>query len=200
MDRFHNLLVTQTLSLGIEQRKDLLFPLLLRILREEGETIDAIYERNDAAIRTLEGLEQGAGFYPPVAPCTDFPSRIKIVENGLSYWVDYQNGQKTGYFLNQKYNRQAVARLAAGRHVLDCFTHTGAFALNAANGGAASVHAVDISADAIRAAAGNAQLNGLENRISFEAVNVFDLLPKLVEAGGHPYDFIILEDVYKRQV
>ena len=200
MDRFHNLLVTQTLSLGIEQRKDLLFPLLLRILREEGETIDAIYERNDAAIRTLEGLEQGAGFYPPVAPCTDFPSRIKIVENGLSYWVDYQNGQKTGYFLDQKYNRQAVARLAAGRHVLDCFTHTGAFALNAANGGAASVHAVDISADAIRAAAGNAQLNGLENRISFEAVNVFDLLPKLVEAGGHPYDFIILEDVYKRQV
>lgn len=109
VDRFHNLLVTQTLSLGIEQRKDLLFPLLLRILREEGETIDAIYERNDVAIRTLEGLEQGAGFYPPVAPCTDFPSRIKIVENGLSYWVDYQNGQKTGYFLDQKYNRQAVA-------------------------------------------------------------------------------------------
>ena len=193
VDRFHNLLVTQTLSLGIEQRKDLLFPLLLRILREEGETIDAIYERNDVAIRTLEGLEQGAGFYPPVAPCTDFPSRIKIVENGLSYWVDYQNGQKTGYFLDQKYNRQAVARLAAGRHVLDCFTHTGAFALNAANGGAASVHAVDISADAIRAAAGNAQLNGLENRISFETVNVFDLLPKLVEAGGHPYDFIIVD-------
>ena len=149
IDRFGSVLVAQTLSLGIEQRKDMLFRQLVRLLRESRETIEALYERNDVRIRELEGMEQGKGFYAMEGLRTDLPGVTEICENGILYEVDYVNGQKTGFFLDQKYNRLAAARLAPGRRVLDCFTHTGAFALNAAKAGASHVCAVDVSADAL---------------------------------------------------
>ena len=128
VDRFSEILVTQTLSLGIEQRKDIIFPLLVKILREDGQEINGIYERNDVAIRSLEGMEQGKGFYP--LPGEELPAYTEttIVENGIEYLVDFKEGQKTGFFLDQKYNRLAVAKLSKGKRVLDCFTHTGSFA------------------------------------------------------------------------
>ena len=190
VDRFSDLLVTQTLSVGMERLKDLLFPLLVEVLREDGQEIRGIFERNDAAIRALEGLEQGKGWYPlpgealPESPVTE------ICENGIFYAVDVENGQKTGFFLDQKYNRRAVMRLAKGRRVLDCFTHTGSFALNAALGGAAHVTAVDVSDSAIAMAEANARRNGLEGRMDFVAADVFDLLPTLKKGD---YDFIILD-------
>ncbi len=191
VDRFSDVLVTQTLSLGIERLKETLFPLLLEILREDGQRIRGIYERNDVAIRELEGLEQGKGWFQ--APDGFSTARTEIVENGVSYAVDFENGQKTGFFLDQKYNRQAVARIANGKRVLDCFTHTGSFALNAAQGGAAFVRAVDISESAVALAEENARTNGLEGRMSFTAANVFDLLPALASDSGERYDFIILD-------
>ena len=190
VDRFSNILVTQTLSVGMERLKDAIFPLLAEVLRESGERIDGIYERNDVAIRALEGLEQGKGWYElpgeehPQSPVTE------ICENGIYYAVDFENGQKTGFFLDQKYNRLAVARLAKGRRVLDCFTHTGSFALNAARGGAEHVTAVDVSESAVAMARENARRNGLEDRMDFVAADVFDLLPE-VKKGE--YDFIILD-------
>ena len=193
VDRFSDLLVTQTLSAGMERLKPMLFPLLVKVLRQDGQEIRGIFERNDVAIRALEGLEQNKGWFPldgepvPESPVTE------ICENGIFYRVDVENGQKTGFFLDQKYNRLAVARLARGRRVLDCFTHTGSFALNAAMGGAAHVTAVDISASAIEMARANAIRNGLEDRMDFVTADVFDLLPKLAEQGGKPYDFIILD-------
>ena len=193
VDRFSDLLVTQTLSLGMERMKDLLFPLLVKILREDGQDIRGLYERNDVALRAREGLEQNRGWYPlPGLPTPESPV-TEICENGVRYKVDVENGQKTGFFLDQKYNRRAVAKLAAGKRVLDCFTHTGSFALNAAAGGAAHVTAVDISETAVEMARANAVLNGLDDRMDFVAENVFDLLPKLEAAGGKPYDFIILD-------
>ena len=192
VDRFGEILVTQTLSLGIEQRKGMLFPLLVRILREDGQNIRAIYERNDVSIRMREGLAPNKGFFPLEGETPPSSTVTVITENNIRYAVDFENGQKTGFFLDQKYNRQAVAKLARGKKVLDCFTHTGSFALNAAHGGAEHVHAVDISADAVAMARENARLNGLEGRMSFEEANVFDLLPSL-EKQGHPYDFIILD-------
>ena len=193
VDRFHDLLAAQTLSVGMERLKPLLFPMLVELLRQDGQEIRGLYERNDVAIRSLEGLEQGKGWFPlpgietPESPVTE------ICENGIRYEVDVENGQKTGFFLDQKYNRRAVARLAKGRRVLDCFTHTGSFALNAARGGAEHVTAVDISASAIETARRNAVRNGLEGKMDFLTADVFDLLPKLIEQGGHPYDFIILD-------
>ena len=190
VDRFDNLLVTQTLSVGMEKRKDTLFPLIVEVLRADGQRIDGVFERNDAAIRSLEGLEQGKGWFalpgetPPESPVTE------ICENGIFYAVDVENGQKTGFFLDQKYNRLAVARLAKGRRVLDCFTHTGSFALNAAKGGAAHVTAVDVSESAIAMAEANARRNGLAERMDFVAADVFDLLPNLKKGD---YDFIILD-------
>ena len=190
VDRFSDLLVTQTLSVGMERLKDLLFPLLVEVLREDGQEIRGIFERNDAAIRALEGLEQGKGWYPlpgealPESPVTE------ICENGIFYAVDVENGQKTGFFLDQKYNRRAVMRLAKGRRVLDCFTHTGSFALNAALGGAAHVTAADVAESAIAMAEANARRNGLEGRMDFVAADVFDLLPTLKKGD---YDFIILD-------
>ncbi len=194
VDRFGDILVTQTLSRGMEGMKGLLFPLLHRILTQEGETIRSIYERNDAAIRRLEGLDEGKGFFPlPGLPVPE-STRTVITENGIRYHVDFENGQKTGFFLDQKLNRQAVARLARGRRVLDCFTHTGSFALNAARGGAASVTAVDISEAAVALVAENAALNGLSAVIRPMAADIFDLLPALAEQPGKaPYDFIILD-------
>lgn len=190
VDRFSNILVTQTLSVGMERLKDAIFPLLAEVLRESGERIDGIYERNDVAIRALEGLEQGKGWYE--LPGEEHPQSTvtEICENGIYYAVDFENGQKTGFFLDQKYNRLAVARLAKGRRVLDCFTHTGSFALNAARGGAEHVTAVDVSESAVEMARENARRNGLEDRMDFVAADVFDLLPE-VKKGE--YDFIILD-------
>lgn len=191
VDRFGSVLVTQTLSVGMERLKPVLFPLLAEVLRADGQCIDGIYERNDAALRTKEGLEQGKGWF--ALPGEEHPvsTETEICENGIYYHVDFENGQKTGFFLDQKYNRRAVARLAAGHTVLDCFTHTGSFALNAAKGGAARVTAADISADAIAMAKRNAARNGLTN-MDFVCEDTFTLLPRL-EQEGSPYDFIILD-------
>ena len=191
VDRFSNILVTQTLSVGMEKIKPMLLPLLVQVLRQDGQTIDGIFERNDVAIRELEGLEQNKGWFDLGEP---FPDAVtEICENGVYYRVDVENGQKTGFFLDQKYNRLAVARLAKGRRVLDCFTHTGSFALNAALGGAERVTAVDISASAIEMAKENARRNGLTDRMDFLVADVFDLLPELAAKGKAPYDFIILD-------
>lgn len=193
VDRFNDLLVTQTLSLGIEQRKELLFNLLIRLLREQGQEIRGLYERNDVKIRLLEGLEEGKQWFAtPLCPTPGEPL-TEIVENGIRYTVDVENGQKTGFFLDQKYNRQAVAKLVRGKHVLDCFTHTGSFALNAAKGGAASVTAVDISAEAVRMTEHNAAINGCEQTLHGLQANVFDLLTELVNKHDRSYDFIILD-------
>ena len=193
VDKFHDLLVTQTLSVGIERIKSILFSALVEMLREDGQEIRGLYERNDAAIRSLEGMEQGKGWFElPGLPIPESPL-TEICENGIYYAVDVENGQKTGFFLDQKYNRLAVARLAKGRRVLDCFTHTGSFALNAAKGGAEHVTAVDVSAAAIEMARQNAERNGLAERMDFRVADVFELLPELERQGGAPYDFIILD-------
>ena len=193
VDRFNDILVTQTLSLGVEQRKSMLFPLLVRILREDGQDIRGVYERNDVAIREREGMEQNKGFFPLDGSPVPESTQTEIVENGIRYLVDFENGQKTGFFLDQKYNRQAVARLSRGKRVLDCFTHTGSFGLNAAKGGAAHVRCVDISESAVDMARENACRNGLLDRMDFEAANVFDLLPSLPCGSKSDYDFVILD-------
>lgn len=193
VDRFGDILVAQTLSLGIEQRKSLLFPMLARILREDGQVIRGIYERNDVSIREREGMQQNKGFFPLENLATPESTQTEIVENGIRYLVDFENGQKTGFFLDQKYNRQAVARLSRGKRVLDCFTHTGSFGLNAAMGGAVHVHSVDISETAVEMARENARRNGLLDVMDFEAANVFDLLPSLPCGAKSDYDFVILE-------
>ena len=191
VDRYSDILVTQTLSAGMERIKSLVFPLLAEVLRRDGEHISGIFERNDVAIRELEGLEQNKGWFDMGEP---FPNTVtEICENGIYYHVDVENGQKTGFFLDQKYNRLAVARLARGRRVLDCFTHTGSFALNAARGGAQKVTAVDVSASAIEMAKQNAARNGLTDRMEFLTADVFDLLPEIASKGKSPYDFIILD-------
>lgn len=192
VDRFESVLVTQTLSLGMERIKSRLFPLLVKVLREDGQDIQGIYERNDVAIRELEGMAQGKGWYPLPGETPPSQTTVDIVENGIRYTVDFENGQKTGFFLDQKYNRLAVSRLAKGRTVLDCFTHTGSFALNAARGGAAHVTAVDVSEFAVQCAAENARRNGLDGVMDCMAANVFDLLPQL-EKQPRKYDFIILD-------
>lgn len=193
VDRFNDILVTQTLSLGIELRKQMLFELLVKILRDMGQEIRGLYERNDVKIRRLEGMEENKGFFHSPLLDENCPTTAEICENGIKYTVDVENGQKTGFFLDQKYNRQAVAKIARGRHVLDCFTHTGSFALNAAQGGAASVTAVDISAEAVRMAEHNARINGLEQNFRGLQANVFDLLSELVNNKSHEYDFVILD-------
>ena len=193
VDHFDHILVTQTLSVGMERIKPMLFPLLVQVLREDGQEIRGIYERNDVAIRALEGMEQNKGWFPLAGETHPDSTVTEICENGIYYRVDVENGQKTGFFLDQKYNRLAVARLAKGRRVLDCFTHTGSFALNAAKGGAAHVTAVDVSASAIEMAKENARRNGLEEKMDFITADVFDLLPELSAKGKAPYDFIILD-------
>ena len=191
VDWFQDILVTQTLSVGMEKLKPMLFPLLVKVLREDGQEIRGVFERNDVAIRALEGLEQNKGWFPLGEPTPGTVTEIR--ENGIIYRVDVENGQKTGFFLDQKYNRLAVAKLARGRRVLDCFTHTGSFALNAALGGAEHVTAVDISASAIEMAKANAIRNVLDDRMDFLVADVFDLLPELAAKGKAPYDFIILD-------
>lgn len=190
VDKFADILVAQTLSVGIEKLKPVLFPLIAEVLRADGHEISGIFERNDVKIRELEGLEQGKGWFGDEHPDSCV---TEICENGVYYSVDVENGQKTGFFLDQKYNRLAVARLAKGKRVLDCFTHTGSFALNAAMGGAEHVTAVDVSESAIEMARKNAERNGLSERMDFIAANVFDLLPKFEAKGKKPFDFIILD-------
>ena len=192
VDRFEDVLVAQVLSLGIERIKHRLFPLLVDILRQDGQDIRGVYERNDAAIRELEGMEPGKGWYPLPGETPPSQTTVDIVENGIRYTVDFENGQKTGFFLDQKYNRLAVAKLAWDRTVLDCFTHTGSFALNAAKGGAKHVTAVDVSEFAVQCASENARRNGLDGVMDCMAANVFDLLPQL-EKQPKKYDFIILD-------
>ena len=192
VDRFNNIIVVQVLSLGIERVKDFIIRKIVQVLREQGETIDVVYERNDVAIREREGMEQYKGFYKAEGLKTDLSGITEITENGIKYAVDYINGQKTGYFLDQKYNRMAIRKIAKGRKVLDCFTHTGAFALNAAAAGAKLVTAVDISEDALSSAKRNAQLNDFKN-MEFKCANVFDLLTEMKETNSCDYDFIILD-------
>lgn len=193
VDRFNDILVAQTLSLGIEVRKELIFNLLYKILREQGEEIRGLYERNDVKIRLLEGMEENKGWFALAEAPEPGEPLTAIVENGIKYNVDVENGQKTGFFLDQKYNRQAISKIAKGKHVLDCFTHTGAFALNAAAGGAASVTAVDISAEAVQMTEVNAAKNGLDKIVKGLKANVFDLLSELVNSKSRAYDFIILD-------
>ena len=190
IDRFNDNLVAQDISLGIEVRKDIIFNAIYKILVEDGEKISGLYERNDVEIRKLEGLEEYKGYYRLNGVEVPKHTITEIVENGIKYKVDVENGQKTGFFLDQKYNRLAISKIAKGKRVLDCFTHTGSFALNAAKGGAKHVHAVDISDTAIEMAKENAKLNGLEDTMTFEAINVFDLLPQI---KSNDYDFIILD-------
>lgn len=193
VDRYNDLLVTQTLSLGIEMRKQMLFELLIKILREMGQEIRGLYERNDVRIRLLEGMEEGKHWFTTDLCPEPGAVTTEIVENGIEYTVDVENGQKTGFFLDQKYNRQAIAKIAKGKHVLDCFTHTGSFALNAAKGGAASVTAVDISAEAVQMAEHNAAINDCSDVMHGLQANVFDLLSDLFNKHSHEYDFIILD-------
>ena len=190
VDRFSNLLSAQVLSRGTDGVKDIIYAALLEQLAAMGERIDGIYERNESGIRALEGLEQYKGWYAG-APHPE-SALTEICENGVRYAVDLENGQKTGFFLDQKYNRLAVSRLAAGRRVLDCFTHTGSFALNCARAGAEHVTAVDVSESAVALARQNAALNGLEDKMDFLAADVFDLLPKLTEERAD-YGLVILD-------
>ena len=193
VDRFGDVLVTEVLSLGMDLRKEMLYRLLLGVLEEQGETIHFLYERSDSPLRAKEGLEPCTGFVPLHGLYTESDGHTEITENGIRYDVDYIRGQKTGFFLDQKYNRQAAARLAPGRQVLDCFTHTGAFALNCAKAGAKRVTAVDISREALEQAERNAALNGMTDRLEFLRADVFDLLTKTAEEKRSPWDYIILD-------
>ena len=193
VDRYNDILVSEVLSLGVDRRKELLYPLLLEILRQRGAGIRAVYERNDSPLRDKEGLERGRGFVDLPGLSTALDGHTEICENGIFYDVDYINGQKTGFFLDQKYNRRAAARLAPGRRVLDCCTHTGAFALNAARMGAAHVTAVDVSAEALSLAKANAERNGLSDRLDFICADVFELLTRLTAEKCHDYDYVILD-------
>ena len=193
VDRFGTVLSVQILSLGIEKRKDVILNALIEVLNERNLHVSAVYERNDVKIRELEGMEQFKGFFD--SPLLDPKAKTTtagIVENGIRYTVDVENGQKTGFFLDQKFNRLAAAAIARNRHVLDCFTHTGSFALNAGIAGAKSVLGVDASQLAVDQATENAKLNGLENMVSFRCADVFELLPEL-EAQGEKYDVVILD-------
>lgn len=193
VDRYNDVLVAQTLCYGMDQVKPVIFKALVDELAVMGVTIRGIYERNDVKVRKLDGMEEYKGWYE--ADFLPQPGSVltTIDENGILYDVDVENGQKTGFFLDQKYNRLAVAQIAAGKHVLDCFTHTGAFALNAAKGGAASVTAVDISQEAVDMTNENIRRNGLEAIVTAKQANVFDLLTDLADHKCHDYDFIILD-------
>ncbi|MFA5341250.1 MAG: class I SAM-dependent rRNA methyltransferase [Clostridia bacterium] len=193
IDRFGKILVAEVLSYGMDLIKDMLYRLLVKVLMEIDVEIAGIYERNNISIRKLEGLSEYKGWYEADYLKHPDSTVTEIVENGIAYEVDFENGQKTGYFLDQKYNRQLVARLAKGKNVLDCFTHTGSFALNAVKGGAEHVTAVDISASAIAMAKKNAQRNGFIEKMDFITCDVFDLLQELTKNRQSSYDFIILD-------
>ena len=189
VDRFDTVLSVQVLSLAMEQWKTEILSELVQYLRALGERIDAVYERSEGKLRRKEGLTDAAGFLLG----TSGDGHALIEENGVKYDVDYINGQKTGFFLDQKYNRRAAARLAEGRRVLDCFTHTGAFGLNCALAGAESVVSVDVSAEALEQAKRNAALTGVADRVTYLQSDVFDLLTKLSEEKRGAYDYVILD-------
>lgn len=187
VDKFSDVLVVESLALGIDRYKTLILELLCRILREDKILIRGIYERSDAKVRLQEGMDRFKGFIGE-----PFDTRVEVEENGVKYIVDVQEGQKTGFFLDQKDNRAAIRRIACGKKALDCFTHTGSFALNAAQAGAVSVLGVDASLTGILQAEENARLNGLEDRVKFQCADVFELLPALDDAG-EKYGLVILD-------
>ena len=190
VDKFSDILVAQVLSYGTDSVKDVVYRALCEQLEAMGEHVSGVYERNEAALRDLEGLPRYKGWYEGLPHGES--TVTEICENGVRYAVDFENGQKTGFFLDQKLNRLAVAKLARGSRVLDCFTHTGSFALNAALHGAEHVTAVDVSESAVEMARRNAVLNGLEGRMDFLAADVFELLPRLCEERAK-YDLVILD-------
>ena len=187
VDKFEDVLVVQSLALGIDRMKLQILELLKNVLAEDGIHIRGVYERSDAKVRRQEGMELYKGFIGE-----EFPTLIRIEENGVKYEVDVRDGQKTGFFLDQKYNRLAIQRLCRGGRVLDCFTHTGSFALNAGIAGAGEVLGVDASQLAVDQAEKNARLNHLEDRVKFLCEDVFELLPRL-EEKGEKYDVVILD-------
>lgn len=186
-DKFSDVLVIQSLALGIDRMKETLIRLLKEVLAEDGITIRGVYERSDVKEREKEGMERYKGF-----SSEPFDTQVEILENGVRYLVDVKDGQKTGFFLDQKYNRLAVQRLCRDAKVLDCFTHTGSFALNAGIAGAREVLGVDASESGVAQAVKNAALNRLEDRVRFQCADVFDLLPELEEKGER-FDVVILD-------
>lgn len=199
VDRYEHVLVTQVGTVGMELLKPVVYPLLLSTLRADGQDVRAIYERNDSPSRAKEGLPQEKGWWVGAGAEAPGDARIRVVENGLAFDLDIQNSQKTGFFLDQKYNRRAVRELAGGRRVLDCFCHVGPFGLNAAAGGAELVRCVDVSDTAIEFARANARLNGLDDRMDFTCANVLEYLPELrrdrsrLREQGGPFDLIVLD-------
>ena len=187
VDKFADVLVVESLALGIDKLKPYILECLVEILKEDGITIRGIYERSDAKVREQEGLPRYKGFIGE-----PFDTKVEIVENGVKYIVDVQDGQKTGFFLDQKNNRAAIHKICKDKKVLDCFTHTGSFALNAGIAGASSVLGVDASELGVNQARENARLNHLEDKVSFQCADVFDLLPSL-EEKGEKYDVVILD-------
>ena len=187
VDKFSDVLVVQSLALGMDRMKETIVGLLKEVMAEDGVAIRGVYERSDAKVREQEGMERTKGFIGE-----EFDTLVNITENGVKYQVDVKDGQKTGFFLDQKYNRQSIQKLCKGAKVLDCFTHTGSFALNAGIAGASSVLGVDASQLGVDQATVNARLNGLEDRVKFASADVFDLLPKL-EAEGEKFDLVILD-------
>ena len=187
IDKFSDVLVVESLALGIDRLKPLIVDSLKEILSADGVSIRGVYERSDAKVREQEGLPRFKGFLGE-----PFDTKVEIVENGVKYIVDVEDGQKTGFFLDQKYNRAAIARLCKGKKVLDCFTHTGSFALNAGKAGASSVLGADASQLAVRQAQENARLNHLEATVQFQTADVFELLPSL-EKAGEQFDIVILD-------
>ena len=187
IDKFSDVLVVESLALGIDRFKPLIVELLKQVLKEEGMPIRGVYERSDAKVRLQEGMERFKGFIGE-----EFDTKVSIVENGVKYMVDVKDGQKTGFFLDQKYNRAAIRPMCKDAKVLDCFTHTGSFALNAGMAGAKSVLGVDASELGVAQATENAALNGLSDRVSFICEDVFELLPRL-EKEGDLFDVVILD-------
>lgn len=187
IDKFEDVLVVQSLAMGIDRYKERLVTLLKEIMAQEGIFIRGVFERSDAKVRIQEGMERVKGFIGE-----SFDTQVEIVENGVKYYVDVKDGQKTGFFLDQKYNRQAIRRLCSGAKVLDCFTHTGSFALNAGQAGAVSVLGLDASELAVEQARRNAALNGLSDIVQFACADVFDKLPELEDAG-EKFDVVILD-------
>lgn len=187
VDKFADVLVVESLALGIDRFKGQIVDILKELMEADGIHIRGVYERSDAKVREQEGMERYKGFIGE-----PFDTKVEIVENGVRYYVDVKDGQKTGFFLDQKYNRRAVAKLCKGARVLDCFTHTGSFALNAGAAGAEHVTGVDASELGVAQARENAALNGLQDRVEFICEDVFDLLPRL-EKQGEKYDVVILD-------
>lgn len=187
MDKYEDVLVVQSLALGIDRHKETIIAAAKEVMAEDGIIIRGVYERSDAKEREKEGLERTKGFIGP-----EFDTDVLITENGVKYVVDVADGQKTGFFLDQKYNRKAIWPMSKGAEVLDCFTHTGSFGLNAALAGAKSVLSVDASESALATAARNAEMNGLSDRVTYMCADVFELLPELL-SNGRKFDLVILD-------